>query len=259
MHVPAMTAMVLLGLSLTRNQFPDSPFPTDPNNGDTLHAASTPFYPAGWRGKNRQMEQAEIENSNPLSLPQDMYGAFWVSAPTDPSSAMNAGTLSSLFAESYTQDEYANTASFPAGQLEGTTPSSVVTQDQNAATQEVSWQRERKVVKKREKDRERKRTERSNNARDYVRICTLLDIPLTPMNTLVNRGECLCFILVGDIERFIVLVVVEGLVEQRRVDGNLRHRLKRSEAYARSLKAKLAKLSIGARIVPTDAHTTANG
>ena len=172
---------------------------------------------------------------------------------------MNAGTSSSLFAESYTQDEYAKTTSFPAGQVEGTTPSPVVTQDQNAATQEVSWQRERKVVKKREKDRERKRTERSNNARDYVRMCTLLDIPLTPMNTLVNRGECLCFILVGDIERFIVLVVVEGLVEQRRVDGNLRHRLKRSEAYARSLKAKLAKLSIGARIVSTDAHTTANG
>jgi hypothetical protein len=48
-------------------------------------------------------------------------------------------------------------------------------------------------------------------------------------------------------------------VEQRRVDGNLRHRLKKSEAYARSLKAKLAKLSIGTRIVPTDPHATANG
>jgi hypothetical protein len=66
------------------------------------------------------------------------------------------------------------------------------------------------------------------------------------------------FTLVGGIERFIVLVVVEGLVEQRKVDGNLRQRLKKSEAYARSLKAKLAKLSIGPSSI-INAHTTANG
>jgi hypothetical protein len=187
-----MSALVLLGLSLTRDQFPDLPFPTDPNDGDTLHAASTRFYPAGWRGGIRQMEQAEIENSNPPSLPLDMYGAFGVSAPQEPSFIMNAGTSSSLSAESYTQDDYADATSFPSEQVEGTTLSPMVTQGQIATTQEVSRQCERKVEKKRERDKERKRTERSNNARDYARICTLLDISLTPNNTLANRGECLC-------------------------------------------------------------------
>ena len=97
-----MSAMVLLDLSLTPDQFHDLPFPTDPNNGDTLHAASTRFYAASWRGANRQMEQAEIENSNPLSLPQDMYGTFGVFTPPEPSSTMNAGTFSSLSAKEMT-------------------------------------------------------------------------------------------------------------------------------------------------------------
>jgi hypothetical protein len=189
-----MTVMVLPGLSLTRDQFPNLPFPTNPNNGDILYAASTRFYPAGWRDANRQMEQAKIENSNSLSPHQDMYEAFGVSAPPElePLFTMNAGSSSSLSAESYAQDNYADATSFPAGEVVGTTPSLLVTQEQNATTQEVSRPRERKVEKKKEKDKERKRIERSNNARDYARICTLLDIPLTPMNTLVNRGKCLC-------------------------------------------------------------------
>lgn len=94
-----MSAMDLLGLSLTRDQFQDLPFPTDHNNGDALHAAPTRFYAASWRGANGQMEQAEIENSNLLSLPQDMYGTFGVFAPPELSSTINAGTFSSLSAE----------------------------------------------------------------------------------------------------------------------------------------------------------------
>lgn len=60
------------------------------------------------------------------------------------------------------------------------------------------------------------------------------------------------FILVGGHERFIVLVGVEGVVERQRLDNELRHRLKRSEANVRSLKARLAKVLPGADI---DART----
>ena len=182
-----MSALVLLGSSLIREQFPDLSSPTDPNDADVLYAASTQFYPAG---ASRQMEQAEIENQNHLSH-QDMYG---VSCPPEPSSTVNSGIFSSPSAESYmqskVQDYYAT--SFRHEQMASTTLSPVVTQGQNATTQEVSGQRGRKDEKKREKDRTRKQAERYNNKRDYAKICKLLEISVKPDNTLAHRSE-FCF------------------------------------------------------------------
>ena len=141
MHVPAMSSLILLCLSLTHDQLPDL----------------------------------------------DVYGEFEVSAPPELSSTMKAGT-------SYMQDGYDDVTSFPHGQVEGTTPSSVVTsgKGQNVTIQEVSRQRERKAEEKRERDKERKKIERSSDKRTYKRICELLEISLAPRNTLADRSEFLC-------------------------------------------------------------------
>ena len=53
------------------------------------------------------------------------------------------------------------------------------------------------------------------------------------------------FILVGDIERFIVLDVVEGLVELQDLEDDLRRQLRETEACLRSLKADMVELSTG--------------
>jgi hypothetical protein len=91
-------ALVLLDLSHTRTNLP---FLTDPNAPDTFHAASMQYaYPSDWR-VNQQIGQGEIENHNPSTSRQDIYGASGPPAPPDPLSPMIAGTLSSLSAESY--------------------------------------------------------------------------------------------------------------------------------------------------------------
>jgi hypothetical protein len=64
------------------------------------------------------------------------------------------------------------------------------------------------------------------------------------------------FILVGGLERFIVLVGVEAITERQKVDNDLRHELEETEAYVHSLKAKLAKCSTGTDTDPVNAHTT---
>lgn len=251
-----MSALVLLGPSLIREQFPDWSLPTDPNDADDLYATSTQFYPASRRGENRQMEQAEIEKQNHLSH-QDMYE---VSGPPEPPSTVNSGIFSSPSAESYTQSKVQNNyaTSFLLEQMANTTLSPVVTQGQNATTQEVSGQRGRKDEMKRERDRTRKQAERYNNKRDYAKICKLLEIPVKPDNTLAHRSE-FCFSSTSEVlSIFIVLVVVEGLVEQHKVDSDLRNQLKKTEAYARFLKSKLTNLPTGDDIsssLPCDTHT----
>lgn len=107
---------------------------------------------------------------------------------------MNSGTLlpsSELYQhqQSQVQYDYPYATSSTHGQVEGATQSLVVT---HATTQETSMRRERKAQEKKERDKARKQTERSNDERDYLRICELLDIPYAPKNTLVNRSECLC-------------------------------------------------------------------
>jgi hypothetical protein len=61
------------------------------------------------------------------------------------------------------------------------------------------------------------------------------------------------FILVRGIEHFKVLVVVEELVEQHKVDSDLRNRLKETEAYADLLKAGLSDIN---SFLPINARTS---
>jgi DNA repair ATPase RecN len=143
------------------------------------------------------MDQTEIVNHNPLSSHQDMFRAFGVSAAPDSSYTMNAGTPSSLSAESChesgVQIDYANATSFTPGQVEGAALDLVAIQGQIATTQEASSERERKILEKKERDKARKRTERHKDAQDYARICELLEISLTPRSSLAHRSECLYF------------------------------------------------------------------
>lgn len=189
-HACAMSALVLLGPSPTSDQFPDLSVPTDPNNADTLHAASTQYSnPTSWRGTNRQMGQTEIENHNPLSSHQDVYGGSGVSAALESSYTIDAS--SSLPADSYpksgAQDDHADATLLFPGQVEGVAPNLVEIQGQ-----EASLQRERKFIEKRERDKARKKIERRKDADDYARICEVLDISLTPRSTLAHRSEFLC-------------------------------------------------------------------
>jgi hypothetical protein len=80
---------------------------------------------------------------------------------------------------------------FSPRQVQDAAQSQVVTHGQNATTQ-ASQRREQKVQEKKEKDRVNKRGHRSRNAKDFERICALLDISLKPKNRLAHRSECLC-------------------------------------------------------------------
>ena len=195
-----MFALFLLGPSLAPDQVPALPYPTDPCYPNTPYAAFPPD-PTGWKDTDHQLEQEEIENHNPSS-PRDIYG---VSMPPELSShTMFAGTSSSLSVESYTQsgmeDNYADLASFPCGQVEGITENLSAIQGQIAMTDEASFSRERKVqrkkvtgkARKKELDKERKRADRCEDEQDHEKICDLLNIKLKPKNKLAHRSECLC-------------------------------------------------------------------
>jgi hypothetical protein len=59
------------------------------------------------------------------------------------------------------------------------------------------------------------------------------------------------------LSRFIVLDVVEGLVERQDLEDDLRRQLRETEACLRSLKADMAKLSTGDdadSFLPINAH-----
>jgi hypothetical protein len=70
------------------------------------------------------------------------------------------------------------------------------------------------------------------------------------------------FILVEDIERFIVLEAVEGLMEQRKVISDLRHQLQKSEALVAFLRLgsfqRSTEASTGSSI-PVNVYTTLGG
>jgi hypothetical protein len=63
------------------------------------------------------------------------------------------------------------------------------------------------------------------------------------------------FIFVGGIERFVVLDVVEAMVERLKLDSDLRQELNEAEVYIRSLKTMLADVSTEGDIFPINAHT----
>lgn len=147
-----------------------------------------------------QMGQGQIaghlwDDHNLPSSSQDSWGPFGRSGPPAPlytTIADSANTLlpsGGLCQQSQVQDDYPHTISPSRGQVQSAAQSLV---DAHATTQETSLERERRAQVKKERDKARKQIERSNDERDYLRICGLLDIPYAPKNTLVNRSECLC-------------------------------------------------------------------
>jgi hypothetical protein len=254
LNAPAMTALVSLGLA--RDQDSDFPFPMDRNDSDTFHAAYTQYpHPA-----NRLITQAEIENHHPSTPLRDIYGGSGVSASPDSSSSMTANASSSssteLYAQSGIQDDYVGTTSFSHGQVDGIILSLAATQQQNAATRKKVWKRQQKQ-RKNERDKVRKRIQRSDDDQYFAMICELLDIPLGPKNTLVRRSEYLCIHLfrLSGIESFIVLEGVGELVEQRKLDEDLQDELLTIEADTTAKRARPLVEAGSCSYLPTNAYS----
>ena len=92
----------------------------------------------------------------------------------------------------------------------------------------------------------RKRDQRADDRQHFARICELLEIPLSPKKTLARRSECPCIYLIHlfmseGIMCFLVLVGVEQLVKQRKLDDALRRRLGAGEIDLAVLRAGLAQ------------------
>jgi hypothetical protein len=180
---------VLVGPLLARGWVSALPFPTDPNDPDALHASAQYDYSAGWRGADRRMEQAGIDNHN---LPQDGFSASPESSSEmidDISSSPSAE--SEPYAQSEVQDDYADATSFPRGQVEGSTLGLVETQAESVTTQRASRQRQQNIQKqiKKKKDMERKRAQRFDDGQTFKKICELLKISPRPKKDLVRRSE----------------------------------------------------------------------
>ena len=179
-------------------------------------------------------------------------GALFSSDSQGSSSQMNIGPAFSPSDELCSQDYLPYVGSLPPGQVQDAAQSHVMTHGQNATTQ-AAQRREQKAREKKEKDRVNKRGHRSRNAQDFESICALLDIPLKPKNRVAHRSECLGIRPCRIIERFTVLEVVQGLVEQHEVDSDLRDQLKEKEAEVACLKMKYFKDLTGAG---TGSHQT---
>lgn len=94
LNAHGMFALVLLGPPHTRTHLP---FLTDPSAPDTFRSAPMQYaYPIDWSGLNRQVGQGAIENHNPSTSRQDIYGASGPSAHPELPLSVIAGTLSSL-------------------------------------------------------------------------------------------------------------------------------------------------------------------
>jgi hypothetical protein len=132
---------------------------------------------------------AEYSGYWPPSPLWDSEGASGPSDPPGPTIDALSSPSRDLYPQSRGQDDHPYGTSSHRGQVEGAAQNPVATQGQYATTGKASPWHERKVTKK-VKDMERKRTDRSNNARDNARICELLNISLAPINTLSNRSEC---------------------------------------------------------------------
>jgi hypothetical protein len=67
------------------------------------------------------------------------------------------------------------------------------------------------------------------------------------------------FILIRVIEHFVVLVGLEAMAEQQKLDSDLRRQLEEANAYVRLLKTDLAEISTEedtGSFIPINAHTT---
>lgn len=115
---------------------------------------------------------------------------------------------------------------------------------------------------KKKKDMLRKRGQRAEDRQNFARICELLEIPLSPQNTLTCRSECPCihpFLSLKVFVCFLVLVSVEKLVKQRKLDDALRHRLEAGETDLAVLRGELVQDSnytaAGSSDIATHSHS----
>ena len=93
----------------------------------------------------------------------------------------------------------------------------------------------------------------------FETMCELLEISMAPRKPLTHRSEFLhiymrCF--VSGIERFIVLDVIEGLVERQKRDNEVRCRFEESEARVALLEAELAQHSPSQILAPALGRNT---
>lgn len=237
-----------LDLSLTHGQVPDSLFEGYPPNGaGAIHAAPIRWghhNAVPWEDTNPQMELTVIEDHNRVSLSQNIHGVPSPSDLLESSPPMIADDFSSLYGGSYTssevQDSCADVTSSPGEARSTTRP--VETHRQDATTQEASQQSQQPSTKK-QKDKVRKRVQRSEDCQHFTKICTLLKIPPGPKKALAYRSKCFISILGQDIDYIIVLVGVQALVERQEHDSDLQRQLEESEAEVAALREDLARVS----------------
>ncbi|KAH9953982.1 hypothetical protein BC827DRAFT_1158968 [Russula dissimulans] len=188
--------------------------------------ATTDSYEA-CRTRNTQPAYSNVPDNYPQASPPSPPQHF----PRVPVSAHQSGTSSEIYTSppsvvGFTEDPlFQDDPTSSCGKLLGATYSPAVIQEHNRATQKMSRQREQKAQVKRERDKTRKRKERSTNLETYTSICELLEIRLTPQNTLANR----------------ILEAVENLVEQRKLLCDLKRQLDEAETQAAALRGKLAQ------------------
>jgi hypothetical protein len=130
------------------------------------------------------------QNHDPLSPSQSIHGVSSSSDLLESSSTMIADDFSSPYVGSHTpsgvQDDYGDAISSP-GEARSTT-GSVETHEKDEAAQEATQQGQQPITKK-EKDKRRKRVQRSEDVQHFTKICALLKIPPVPKKTLAYRSE----------------------------------------------------------------------
>ncbi|KAN0105603.1 hypothetical protein V8E52_010897 [Russula decolorans] len=168
------------------------------------------------------MEQAGIVTHNPFTLPQWTRSVPGPSAPTEPPSTIipdmlpshvQSYTPSGVQAPHWTSGEHHNEPDIDPGTDRAHVES--VSESPEAST----------TPSKKRKDMLRKRDQRADDRQHFARICKLLKIPLSPKKTLTQR----------------ILVGVDQLVKQRKLDDALRRRLGAGEIDLAVLRGELAQ------------------
>lgn len=127
-----------------------------------------------------------IENHDPLSLSQSIHEVASSSDLLESPTMFPDDIYSLHVGSSEVHDDYADTISSPGEARRTTSP--VEPQERDTATQEASQQGRQPSTKK-EKDKKRKRIQRSEDDQHFTKICALLKIPSGPKKTLAYRRE----------------------------------------------------------------------
>ena len=192
-------------LLLTVDQVPGSPFEMGFNYNDTNtdDAAQTcgPFLNDPLPDSRPQYEQPNFppppHDVRRDPVPYDQPGSL--------STIVRAPGLSlhARFNEPPGLEGFNTVTGSSSGQMLGAGASLLAVQEQSPTTQEAFQTHKERLRPKMEKDRVRKHNQRSIDSQSYARICEVLNISLSPRNTLAYRSECLCVILAEDVECFV--------------------------------------------------------